>query len=163
MKVLWAPWRMEYILSLKKEGCFICEAVKDPQREDALVLHVSDLGLVLLNRFPYNPGHILIAPKRHVAFIGDMTPMERGEIMELLHLSLGVVKGVMNPEGFNVGMNLGKISGAGLEDHIHLHAVPRWGGDTNFMPLLADVKVVPEHLKETYIKLREAFQEAAGG
>jgi len=163
VKALWAPWRMEYILSPKRGKCFICEAVKDLQREDALVLHVSDLGLVLLNRFPYNPGHILIAPKRHVDSIGDMTSKERGEIIELLHLSLGVVKEVMNPEGFNVGMNLGKISGAGLEDHIHLHVVPRWGGDTNFMPVLANVKVVPEHLKKTYRKLRKAFQEAAGG
>ncbi len=154
---------MDYILSPKGGKCFICEAVKDPQDEDAFVLYVSEWGLVFLNRFPYNPGHILIAPKSHVASIGDMTPEERGETMELLHLSLRVVREVMNPDGFNVGMNLGKISGAGLEDHVHLHLVPRWGGDTNFMPLLADVKVVPEHLKETYRKLRKAFKEAAGG
>ncbi len=164
VKVLWAPWRMEYILSPKGKGCFICDAIEHPDEEETLVLHMAvGEGIVLLNRYPYNPGHILVAPMRHVANLGDLSPYERGHLMELLNLSIRVVWEVMNPEGFNVGMNLGKVAGAGLKDHLHLHLVPRWGGDTNFMPLLADVKVVPEHLKSTYGKLRRAFQKAIGG
>ncbi len=160
MKQLWAPWRIEYILKGPKEGgCFLCEALKDPDDPENLVVYTKELAFVVLNRYPYNPGHIMVVPKRHVAELSDLEYGERCELMELLNFSICVLKKVFSPHGFNVGINLGRCAGAGLETHLHIHVVPRWEGDTNFMPVLADVKVIPEHIKETYLKLRKAFQE----
>ena len=164
MKFLWAPWRIEYILAPKEgKGCFLCKGGENPEEEGSLVLHVGQKALVVLNRYPYNPGHLMVAPLRHVPSLVDLDREEREEIMDLLALSLEVLRDVMNPGGFNIGVNMGKAAGAGLEDHLHVHVVPRWDGDTNFMPALADVKVVPEHIKETYRKLKRAFAEAVGG
>ncbi|RLD99308.1 MAG: HIT family hydrolase [Aquificota bacterium] len=164
MKFLWAPWRIEYILAPKEgEGCFLCKGGENPEEEGSLVLHVGQKALVVLNRYPYNPGHLMVAPLRHVPSLVDLDREEREEIMDLLALSLEVLRDVMNPGGFNIGVNMGKAAGAGLKDHLHVHVVPRWDGDTNFMPALADVKVVPEHIEETYRKLKRAFQEAVGG
>lgn len=164
MKLLWAPWRIKYILAPKEgEGCFICRGVEAPQEEECLVLYVGEKALAVLNKYPYNPGHLMVAPKRHVASLMELTTEERMELMDLLNTSLEVLRVVMNPGGFNIGVNMGKAAGAGLEDHLHVHVVPRWNGDTNFMPVLADVKVVPEHIEETYKKLKKAFSEAAGG
>ena len=164
MKLLWAPWRIEYILAPKEgEGCFICKGVENPQDKACLVLYVGDRALVVLNKYPYNPGHLMVAPKRHVASLLDLGEEERREIMDLLPLSVEVLQASLNPGGFNIGVNMGKAAGAGLEDHLHIHVVPRWNGDTNFMPVLAQVKVIPEHIEETYRKLKKAFAEAAGG
>ncbi len=157
MRQMWAPWRMEYILSHKDKGCFICEAAKAGPSEENLLLFKGDSCLVILNRFPYNPGHLMVAPVRHVGDITQMEPDEHCEMMSLASVCVEVMRELMNPDGFNLGINLGKVAGAGLETHVHLHVVPRWAGDTNFMPVLADVKVIPEHLVSTYRKLREAL------
>ncbi len=157
MNLLWAPWRMDYILAPKDGGCFICSAIERPGDEESLLLHTGERVVVLLNRYPYNPGHIMVASKRHVATLDSLGGEEQGEMMEMAALSIRVLNKEMGPQGYNVGINLGKAAGAGLEDHLHLHVVPRWEGDTNFMPLLAEVKVVPEHLVQTYRRLREAF------
>jgi len=164
LKPLWAPWRIEYILAPKgDEECFICKGARSPQDRGSLVLHMGKGALVILNRYPYNPGHLMVAPLRHVASLGDLGGEERAELMDLLALSVEILKSVMSPGGFNIGVNMGKAAGAGLEDHLHIHVVPRWEGDTNFMPVLADVKVVPEHIEESYRKLKRAFQEAVEG
>ncbi len=164
MKFLWAPWRIEYILAPKEEeGCFLCKGSESPHEEGSLVLYVGQRVLAVLNRYPYNPGHLMVAPLRHVPSLVDLDREERGDLMDLLTLSLGVLERVMSPGGFNIGVNMGKAAGAGLEHHLHIHVVPRWEGDTNFMPVLAGVKVVPEHIEETYRKLKRAFQEAVGG
>ncbi len=163
MDRIWAPWRIDYILSEKEDGCFICKAAKQTPSSDNLLLFVGKSCLVIMNRYPYNPGHLMVAPKRHVGNLQELTEEESAEMMELAKRSLAVLKEVMNPEGFNLGINLGKIAGAGLESHVHLHIVPRWGGDTNFMPVLADVKVIPEHIRATWEKLFEKFNKPKGG
>ena len=164
MKLLWAPWRIEYILAPKEEEeCFICKGVREPENDECLVIYVGEKVLVVLNKYPYNPGHLLVAPKRHVASLLDLDRDEKEELMELLSLAVEVLKAEMNPGGFNIGVNMGKAAGAGLEDHLHVHVVPRWNGDTNFMPVLAQVKVIPEHIKETHRKLKKAFAKAVGG
>ncbi len=164
MKLLWAPWRIEYILAPKEEeGCFICKGVGEPENDECLVIYVGEKALVVLNKYPYNPGHLMVAPKRHVASLVDLDKDERGELMELLSLAVEVLKTEMDPGGFNIGINMGKAAGAGLEDHLHVHVVPRWNGDTNFMPVLAQVKVIPEHIEETHRKLKKAFAKAVGG
>ncbi len=164
MKQLWAPWRIEYILGTDKEdGCFLCRAFKEREKPESLVVHVEKSSFVVLNRYPYNPGHLMVVPKKHVSELSDLTVDERCELMELLNHSIEVLKKELNPQGFNVGINLGRCAGAGLETHVHIHIVPRWAGDTNFMPVLADVKVIPEHIMATYEKLKKAFGEVSEG
>jgi ATP adenylyltransferase len=163
MDLLWAPWRMDYILASKGDGCFICAASEKPEEEESLLLHIGDTVVILLNRYPYNPGHVMVAPKRHVATLDGLGKEEQREVMEKITLSVRVLGEEMGSQGYNVGINLGKAAGAGLEDHLHVHVVPRWEGDTNFMPLLAEVKVVPEHLIQTYKKLKDAFCRIGGG
>ncbi len=163
MRQIWAPWRIEYILSPKEEGCFICEAVSQGEGPDTLLLHKGEKCLVIMNRYPYNPGHLMVAPIRHVGDLEELSDEECLEMMSLTKLCLKVLKEEMSPEGFNLGVNLGKVAGAGLETHVHLHVVPRWNGDTNFMPVLADVKVIPEHILSTYEKLYKRLKEVLGG
>ncbi len=160
MKQIWAPWRIEYILSDKRDGCFLCEAARQEPSEENLVLHRGKACFVIMNRFPYNPGHLMVVPYRHVGSLRELTKEEQCEMMELAALCTEILDSEMNPDGYNLGINLGKVAGAGLETHVHLHIVPRWNGDTNFMPVLADVKVIPEHLIATYRKLRERFTKA---
>jgi len=163
MNRIWAPWRMEYIEQPKPEGCIFCELPKG-EDEAGLILHRGKLCLVMLNAFPYNNGHLMVAPYRHAADPGELSAEELASLMEEMNLSLGVLRRAMHPEGCNLGMNLGRVAGAGIEDHLHLHVVPRWSGDTNFMPVLCDTRVLPEALTATYRKLREALdQELAGG
>jgi ATP adenylyltransferase len=143
---LWAPWRLEYIASAdEREGCFLCAAAAGAD-EETLVVHRGERCVVLLNRFPYSSGHLLVAPHRHgVPFEG----LDDGEVLELHRLAadgLAALRTASSPDGFNLGWNIGRVAGAGVTDHVHLHVVPRWNGDTNFMPVLADVKVMPEHL-----------------
>ncbi len=157
MKVLWAPWRMEYILSEGEEGCFICDlAVVEPSEEN-LLLFRNEHAMVLMNRYPYNNGHILIAPVAHTSDLSELTGPEYSETMELFRFSLKALDNQLQPEGFNAGLNLGKTGGAGLEEHVHFHIVPRWHGDTNFMPVIADLRVIPEAIRETYGYLRPLF------
>lgn len=159
MDRLWATWRMPYIDSLKEKtgGCIFCEKPAEGKDEEMYVLHRRAKSFVILNTFPYNPGHIMIAPSRHVGSFSKLDGEERSEIMELLALSETILEEVFRPNGMNVGVNLGKAAGAGVPGHLHVHLVPRWQGDANFMPVLGGTKVLPQGLRETYGRLREAF------
>jgi ATP adenylyltransferase len=148
---------MDYISKGNSNGCFLCEKCESQNEEEDFVLFKSERVLVLLNLYPYNNGHLLIAPCRHVSGPEEFSPEEALEFWQALNKSLSALKSALHPEGFNIGANLGKVAGAGLDSHFHLHVVPRWLGDTNFMPILAEVKIMPEHLSLTYRKLKEHF------
>ena len=159
MKQIWAPWRISYILSEKPRGCIFCEKPREHKDEENLILIRGRYNFIILNAFPYNPGHLMIAPFRHVGLVEELTDEEALEHFKLLRESLRALRRALRPDGFNIGMNLGKTAGAGVEDHLHTHVVPRWEGDTNFMPVVADVKVLPEALSDTYRKLKEAWSD----
>ncbi len=150
---------MEYIYKGKERGCFICTAASQKPSSKNLVLKKYKMVLVIMNRFPYNTGHLMVAPLQHKRDIETLSQEEMKELMDALIDSVNVLKKIMKPEGFNIGINVGKIAGAGLEEHIHIHIVPRWGGDTNFMPILADTKVIPQHIKDTYRLLKGGFEK----
>jgi len=158
MEQIWAPWRIEYIQMEKPEGCILCD--KPKQNNDALnyILFRGEKNFVMLNAYPYNPGHLMIAPYRHTASLEELTDEELKEHFEIARHSITILRQVFNPGGFNLGINLGGVAGAGIDDHFHTHIVPRWQGDTNFMPVIADVKVLPEALSETYQKLKDKFK-----
>jgi len=157
-KALWAPWRLEYIQGADEQpGCLFCNAAGDDS-EEALVVHRSKHAFAMLNRFPYASGHLMVAPFRHVGDFGDLDGDETLEIHRLGSRAMGALAETYSPHGYNLGWNLGRIAGAGVIDHVHLHVVPRWTGDTNFMPVLADLKVMPEHLLETRRKLVAAWR-----
>jgi ATP adenylyltransferase len=158
-KPLWAPWRLEYIVQAdEQEGCVFCdESAGTLAPEKSLRVAEGDTAIALLNKFPYSSGHLMVAPRRHLGALDDLTDEEALEIHRLAVDAVGALTRVYGPEGFNLGWNLGRVAGAGIADHVHLHVVPRWAGDTNFMPVLADVKVIPEHLLETRDRLREAW------
>ena len=156
-KQLWAPWRLEYIRRAdEQEGCIFCLALEGDD-EERLVVHRGREAFVVLNRFPYASGHLMVAPHRHVGEFGELDDGEALEIHRLASQGMGALAQLYAPQGFNLGWNLGRIAGAGVTDHVHLHVVPRWAGDTNFMPVLADVKVLPEHLAETRSRLTESW------
>lgn len=159
VKVLWAPWRMEYILSDKESGCFLCDLVEAEPSGDNLLLFRSGQTMVLMNRYPYNNGHLMVAPLVHTSHLSELETSVYYATMELFRFTITVLEEVMTPEGFNAGLNLGRSAGAGLEDHIHWHVVPRWAGDTNFMPVISDTRVIPEGIMETYRKLKPMFDE----
>jgi len=160
MKVLWAPWRMEYILSDQKAGaCIFCPGDNRDTDGSRLILYVGDLSMVIMNRFPYINGHLLAAPVRHVKGLELLSPEERLDLLTTVTRSVEILKKVMTPEGFNVGLNLGKVAGAGVEDHMHFHIVPRWNGDNNYMTVFGEVRVIPEHIEETYLRLLPHFKE----
>jgi len=158
MEQLWAPWRIEYIRQEKVEGCILCD--KPRQDADTLnyILYRGSKNFIMLNSYPYNGGHLMIAPYRHIASLEELTDEERNEHFEIVSRSTRLLKQVFNPAGFNIGINLGRVAGAGIDDHIHTHIVPRWQGDTNFMPVIADIKVVNEALTEIYESLKDKFQ-----
>jgi ATP adenylyltransferase len=157
VKHLWAPWRLEYIKSAGDDtGCVFCRAVESDDA-DSLVLHRGERTIALLNKFPYSSGHFMVAPVRHIAEFGDLAEDEVLELHRLASSGIGALAQTYAPQGYNVGWNLGRIAGAGVVDHVHMHVVPRWGGDTNFMPVLADTKVLPEHLQETRRRLSETW------
>jgi ATP adenylyltransferase len=154
---LWAPWRLEYIKSADEEpGCVFCAAVAGDD-EEKLVVHRGEHTIVLLNKFPYASGHFMVAPVRHEGEFGELNPQEIVEIHRDVSSGIGALARLYAPQAYNLGWNLGRAAGAGVVDHVHLHVVPRWSGDTNFMPVLADVKVLPEHLVETRRKLAETW------
>jgi ATP adenylyltransferase len=156
-KQLWAPWRLEYIKSADEiEGCVFCDAAAADD-EQGLVAARGRNAFAILNKFPYSSGHFMVAPYRHVADFGELSDGEALEVHRLAGQGMGALAEVFTPQGYNLGWNLGRIAGAGITDHVHLHVVPRWAGDTNFMPVLADVKVLPEHLAETRAKLAAAW------
>lgn len=152
MKQLWAPWRMSYIVSKKPKECFFCKASKERRDMENYVLYRGKKCFIMLNAFPYNNGHLMIAPYNHIEDIEKISNEEIVEIMNLLKLSIRLLNRTFKPHGFNIGFNLGKIAGAG-ERHIHMHVVPRWMGDTNFMPIIANTKVISDSLKHTYQEL----------
>ena len=157
MKQLWAPWRLEYIKSADEEpGCVFCLAAEGDD-EERLVVHRGRHAIALLNKYPYSSGHFMVAPIRHIGEYSELTDEEVLELHSLASAGMGALGQLYAPHGYNVGWNLGRPAGAGVVDHVHLHVVPRWGGDTNFMPVLADVKVLPEHLAETRTRLVEAW------
>jgi ATP adenylyltransferase len=157
-ETLWAPWRMDFILSEKEPGCVFCRAAAAPEAERAerLVLARQEHAFVIMNLYPYTHGHVLVVPVRHVSQLEDLDPAEQAGLFALA-VDAQVAREALNPQGLNLGMNLGKAAGAGIDDHIHIHLVPRWVGDTNFMPLLADVRMMPETLAETWAKLSPRF------
>jgi ATP adenylyltransferase len=159
MKQLWAPWRMAYIENGSKEpGCIFCTKFQSQDRRGALVLTETTHTVVMLNKYPYNNGHLLLAPKRHENNFSSLSAEQYIDLNETLRRSIQVVHEVFKPGGVNVGMNLGKCAGAGIEDHLHWHIVPRWEGDTNFMPVTGETRVMPQHLLDSYDRLQPHFQ-----
>jgi len=157
---LWAPWRLEYVQAADEQpGCVFCLA-QEREDEDRLVVRRGERAFVLLNKYPYASGHVMVAPMRHVGELAALEDAEAAEIHELTVRALEALAATYGPDGFNLGWNLGRVAGAGVLDHVHQHVVPRWSGDTNFMPVLADVKVLPEHLAETRRRLAEAWPGA---
>lgn len=154
MKTMWAPWRIDYILGDKEGGCIFCQALG---ARDDLTLFKGALTMVVMNKFPYSNGHLLVAPVRHIAALHELDRREMGALMVMVEASVGILKSAMNPDGFNVGLNLGRVAGAGVEEHLHFHIVPRWHGDVNALTVFADVRVIPEHIVSTYEKLKPGF------
>jgi ATP adenylyltransferase len=154
MHTMWAPWRIEYIVGEKEPGCVFCKAMAE---EAPLTLFRGAETLVVMNKFPYINGHLLVAPVRHVSTLAELERDEMGTLLHTVDQSIHVLKAVMKPEGFNVGLNLGKVAGAGIEQHLHFHIVPRWSGDTNALAVFADVRVIPQHIQETHALLKPHF------
>jgi ATP adenylyltransferase len=162
MRNLYAPWRMEYIDAQPQPGCLFCSLREAPEADDRanLVLFRAPDATAVLNKFPYNSGHLMVAPRAHVGSLTELDDAQTLGLMALVRRSLSVLQRVMGPEGFNVGANLGRVAGAGIPDHVHVHVVPRWNGDTNFMPVLDEVKVINEHLSRTWEKVAEGFAQS---
>ena len=159
MKQLWAPWRMAYIDEGSKEtSCIFCTKFRESDLKAGLVLVHTPHTVVMLNKYPYNSGHLLLAPKRHENQLANLPSEEFIDLNDALRRSIEILRKVLNPGGVNLGMNLGKCAGAGIEDHLHWHVVPRWEGDTNFMPVAAETRVMPQHLLDSYDQLQPHFQ-----
>ena len=160
MKRLWAPWRIGFILGGGEKGdCFLCQYPKEDKDETNLILYRGEKNFIILNAYPYNTGHLMVAPYQHIGKLEDMADTEAREHFELIRLCVKLLAKVMQPDGFNTGMNLGRVAGAGVADHIHTHIVPRWHGDANFMPVISETKVVPESLVATYRRLKEGLSK----
>ncbi|MDA1001118.1 MAG: HIT domain-containing protein [bacterium] len=165
MKRLWAPWRMDFILG-KSEGqkgggpapCVLCSLLRKADGPENLVLFRGEVSYVIMNKYPYTNGHLMVVPLRHVQHMDELTPEEGAEMFRLAQKVVAVLREKLGAHGFNVGFNLGKAAGAGIDEHLHMHIVPRWEGDHNFMPILGEVRVIPEHLEETYRHLQGAFR-----
>ena len=159
MKQLWAPWRMAYIdEGLKDQSCIFCTKYRDADLRAALVLAQTQHTVVMMNKYPYNNGHLLIAPKRHENNLGQLPGEVFSELNEVLRQAVEIVRQAFNPGGINLGMNLGKCAGAGIEAHLHWHIVPRWEGDTNFMPVIGETRVMPQHLLDSFDRLQPHFK-----
>lgn len=163
MEHLWAPWRMAYIDAggKKDEGCIFCTKPREDRDEENLLLHRGERCFVLMNLFPYNNGHLMVAPYAHVPGIGDLDAATLTDIMTTAQRCLVALDSALHPHGYNMGINQGAVSGAGIVDHVHFHIVPRWNGDTNFLPVLADTKVMPDYLTNTYRQLKQAWDALA--
>jgi len=159
MRTLWAPWRIEYIRSPKHDGCIFCDFPKENRDRERLILHRGKYSFVIMNNYPYNPGHVMIAPYRHVGRWEELWEEELVDMMRLTQLMVKAIKMTMHPDGFNIGVNIGSVAGAGVVGHVHVHVVPRWNGDTNFMPVISDTKVIPQALHETYDELRSVIEQ----
>jgi ATP adenylyltransferase len=158
MRHLWSPWRLEYLTAPKTEGCIFCDAVESDDDRENLVLLRGERAFLILNRYPYNNGHLMVVPYAHIPSLEDLDAATLTEIMLLLKRGLAALRVAMVPDGFNIGANLGQVAGAGVQDHVHLHVVPRWTGDTNFMSVIGDMRVVPQTWLQTYDDLRAALR-----
>jgi ATP adenylyltransferase len=164
MDRLWAPWRMQYITDNQTDpDCIFCVKPTEDRDEDNLILYRGEASYIIMNAFPYNNGHLLIAPYRHIADLSLLTEAEQLDMLRLTTLGCEVLKASCGPHGFNVGMNLGQVAGAGIADHMHIHIVPRWSGDTNFMPVIGETKVLPQALCATYGLLKAATDKLMKG
>ena len=158
MKHLWTPWRMKYIQeNNKNQGCVFCQAAEMADGEGNLIFHRGQDTFMILNRYPYTSGHVMCVANAHVSRLTDLSAKARAEMMEMVNQALLVLENVYHPEGFNVGLNLGEVAGAGEADHLHMHVVPRWGGDTNFMSSVGETRVLPEALADTYNRIKAAW------
>ena len=159
MENLWAPWRMTFITpkTPKSDECIFCTQPAAQRDDEHHIIYRGELCYIMLNLYPYNNGHLMVAPYRHVGSISQLDPATLAELMAQAQLALSALRLTMNPDGFNMGINEGKVAGAGFAEHTHFHIVPRWHGDTNFMPVIADIKVIPEHLDAVYHQLKEVI------
>ena len=157
-EVVWAPWRMAYIMSEKEAGCIFCDKPRQQRDAENYILWRGDTAFVMLNSYPYNNGHLMIIPQAHVASLTQLTPPQANELMALTAISEGILQRALQPHGFNIGLNLGTAAGAGIADHLHMHVVPRWAGDTNYMTVVSNVRVIPQLLDDTYQTLAAHFQ-----
>jgi len=163
MDYLWSPWRMKYIMEKEKSTeCVFCDALSQQKDEDYLILHRGKNAFIMLNRFPYTSGHLMVLPNNHVPSYENLDQDTRSEIMELLNLVTHVVRATYHPQGFNVGVNIGEDAGAGIAPHVHFHLVPRWRGDTNFMPVTANTRVLPEEVEESYRRIKQVWDRLFG-
>ena len=160
MQQLWAPWRGDFVTGEKPPGCVFCEAPRASDLKAMLVPYKGQHCFVILNRYPYNSGHVMVVPYRHLADFTAVTPEEGAEMFALMQRCVSALRGVMSPHAFNLGANLGREAGAGIDQHLHFHVVPRWNGDTNFMPVLDDTRVISEHLEVTFDKLAMALSSS---
>lgn len=164
MERIWSPWRMAYIQAAKEQGedagCIFCDLPAEGDDERTMILARGELAFVIVNSFPYNPGHLMVAPFRHVGAFTSLEAAELADVDALVARSIRALEQEMEPHGYNLGMNLGRVAGAGIPDHVHWHLVPRWNGDTNFMPVVGQTRVLPELLEETYARLRPRFEGA---
>ena len=158
MERIWAPWRIQYIEAEKDDGCIFCDKPKQKRDKENYILYRAKTSFVIMNIYPYISGHLMVAPYRHVAKLSALDEEEVGEIMKVVSECTKVLEEAMTPQGFNIGAHLGKVAGAGIEEHLHIHVVPRWERDTNFMPVISDTRVIPEALDSTYDKLLPVFQ-----
>jgi ATP adenylyltransferase len=161
---IWSPWRMAYIQAAKEQGedggCIFCDLPAEGDDVRTMILARGELAFVIVNSFPYNPGHLMVAPFRHVGAFNSLEAAELADVDALVARSIRALEQEMEPHGYNLGMNLGRVAGAGIPDHVHWHLVPRWNGDTNFMPVVGQTRVLPELLEETYARLRPRFEGA---
>lgn len=163
MKQLWSPWRLEYILGPKPDACVFCLPKGTEEDEERLVVHRGMWNFVIMNKFPYNNGHIMVTPYRHLMDIAALTPEESSELFHLLQIGTIVLRQRFSPQGINIGLNLGEAAGSGIREHLHFHLVPRWNGDSSFMAVMDEVRVIPEHLRSTYAALKPLFKAHAEG
>ncbi len=162
MDVLWAPWRSKYVSEASKgnkDDCLFCRVHKENSDERNYVVYRGKYVFVMLNAFPYNTAHVMIAPYRHISTIELMTSEEALDMFNLANIVIKAIRNVYNPDGFNIGFNIGRVAGAGIESHLHMHIVPRWNGDSNFMPIISNTKVIPESLDDTFKKISNSIKE----
>ena len=157
MNRLWAPWRMDYIRTPREDGCVFCKKHQSTKDRENLLLFRGEESFVLMNLYPYSNGHLMISPYKHTSNTNDISSIGNQEIMSLTNKSMEIIKNIMGADGFNIGANLGKAAGAGIEEHLHFHIVPRWIGDTNFMPVVGNTKVMVEGLQETWDSMKPQF------
>jgi ATP adenylyltransferase len=157
MERIWAPWRVEYIKMAHPAGCIFCDKPKEIKDAENLILFRGQKNFIIINSYPYNPGHLMVVPYRHIGRLEDLASDERNEHYEAVSRAVGILRAVIGTNFFNIGMNLGRVAGAGIDDHIHTHIVPRWNGDNNFMPVIGETRVISDSLQDIYEQLKGKF------